>query len=145
MKKCKSYFVLLLAVMLLAGISIQTFAAQPDDARAVQGCTHQYVRTQDVYTYWQIDGTRHMKQVMPSYLCTICGDVKFGEAVTAQEAHSFHHSYTYNNFHSGSEHYNEIKSQCACGYSYTSWSSYPCPGNGNCILPFSVEPVLTEK
>lgn len=136
---------LLLAAMLLVGISLQAVAAQSDDTRAAQGCTHNYVRTQDVYTYYQIDGTKHIKLVMPSYLCTICGDTKFGDAVTTQEAHQFHSSYTHNNYHSGSNHYNEIRHQCACGYSYTTWMYYPCPGNGNCILPFSVEPVLTDK
>lgn len=40
MKKCKSYFVMLLAVMLFTGISIQAFAAQADDVKSAQGCVH---------------------------------------------------------------------------------------------------------
>ncbi len=145
MKKCKSYFVMLLAVMLFAGISIQAFAAQAGDVKSTQGCVHNYAAAPTIYSYYRISDTQHKKVATPGKKCTICESIVFDAPVTTYEAHQFHDSYTFENYHSGSEHFCKVKGQCPCGCTREYWDSYPCPGNGNCILPISIDPVLADK
>lgn len=145
MKKGKRYLVLLFMVVLLAGISIHASAAQSDDIKSVQECAHNYIEAPTIYTYYQIDSVKHKKITTPGKRCSNCGSIILGAQEITYEPHHFHESYTFENYHSGSQHFCKVKKQCACGYSTSYWKSYPCPGNGNCILPVSVEPVLADK
>ena len=50
--------------------------------------------------------------------------------------------YTGNNYHSGNRHYFQYSKYChQCKTTILKWESAACPGNGNCIAPFSVEPI----
>ena len=95
------------------------------------------------YTY--LDNSQHQVKVYWYYIDTMTGTV-FLTSMLAREYLDRHsvssYSYSGNNYHSGTRHYFEYSGYCTrCGGLITKWESAACPGNGNCIAPFSVEPI----
>ena len=100
-------------------------------------------------TYIPIDDETHLKTVYPVYYCTVsgCTNSYLGNGASSTVSHTMSsYSYTGNNYHSGSLHYVRYEHSCLqCGRTTGYWDHYSCPGNGHCILPQSVFPVLTDK
>ena len=120
MQKIKSLAAVFLALFILAAIPTQAFAAET-----------------------------HLKTVYPVYYCTVsgCTNSYLGNGASSTVSHTMSsYSYTGNNYHSGSLHYVRYEHSCLqCGRTTGYWDHYSCPGNGHCILPQSVFPVLTDK
>lgn len=95
------------------------------------------------------DDETHLKTVYPVYYCTVsgCTNSYLGNGASSTVSHTMSsYSYTGNNYHSGSLHYVRYEHSCLqCGRTTGYWDHYSCPGNGHCILPQSVFPVLTDK
>ena len=116
MQKIKSLAAVFLALFILAAIPTQALAAEAH-VDAITAHTHQWYFDHYDTTYIPIDD-----DTMTSY------------------------SYTGSNYHAGNYHYIRYERHCVqCGHSTGYWDHYSCPGNGHCILPQSVFPVLTDK
>ncbi len=148
MRKIKALTAVILTVSLIAVLLTQAFAT---DAQAEVAATHThqwYVDHYD-YSYMGINESQHYKIITPVKYCSVtgCTEVKLGDSSLVTESHSMSsYSYTGDNYHSGKYHYIRYERSCyQCGYSDGYWDHYSCPGNGQCILPQSVSPVLTDK
>ena len=89
------------------------------------------------------------KTLYPVYKCSVSGcsafDIRDGYESTPSHTMTSY-SYTGSNYHAGNYHYIRYERHCVqCGHSTGYWDHYSCPGNGHCILPQSVFPVLTDK
>lgn len=148
MQKIKSVTAVLLAVLLIAVFPIQAFAADAQ-LNATVAHTHKWYVDHYDYTYMQISDSQHYKMITPVKYCSVsgCSKVELGDSTTVTQSHSTgSYSYTGNNYHSGKYHYVRYEKNCSlCGYTEGYWDHYSCPGNGHCILPQSVFPVLTDK
>jgi len=148
MQKIKSLAAVFLALFILAAIPTQAFAAETHEEVATMH-THQWRLDHYDTTYIPIDDETHLKTVYPVYYCTVsgCTNSYLGNGASSTVSHTMSsYSYTGNNYHSGSLHYVRYEHSCLqCGRTTGYWDHYSCPGNGHCILPQSVFPVLTAK
>ena len=148
MKKIKSLAAVFLALFILAAIPTQAFAAETHEGVATMH-TQQWRLDHYDTTYIPIDDETHLKTVYPVYYCTVsgCTNSYLGNGASSTVSHTMSsYSYTGNNYHSGSLHYVRYEHSCLqCGRTTGYWDHYSCPGNGHCILPQSVFPVLTDK
>ena len=102
-----------------------------------------------VTTYIPIDDETHLKTLYPVYKCSVSGcsafDIRDGYESTPSHTMTSY-SYTGSNYHAGNYHYIRYERHCVqCGHSTGYWDHYSCPGNGHCILPQSVFPVLSDS
>ena len=148
MRKNKSLATVLLVLFVIAAIPTQAFAAEPR-TEAVEGHTHQWYFDHYDTLYIPIDGEDHLRVRYPVYYCSVsgCNEVDVSAGIEATLPHSMtSYSYTGSNYHSGKYHYVRYERSCVqCSYSDGYWDHYLCPGNGHCILPQSVFPILKDK
>ena len=125
MQKIKSLAAVFLALFILAAIPTQALAAEAH-VDAITAHTHQWYFDHYDTTYIPIDDETHLKTLYPVYKCSVSGcsafDIRDGYEYIRYERHCVQ-----------------------CGHSTGYWDHYSCPGNGHCILPQSVFPVLTDK
>ena len=129
------------------------FEEHPDERDllrdAITAHTHQWYFDHYDTTYIPIDDETHLKTLYPVYKCSVSGcsafDIRDGYESTPSHTMTSY-SYTGSNYHAGNYHYIRYERHCVqCGHSTGYWDHYSCPGNGHCILPQSVFPVLTDK
>lgn len=140
-KKVRKVVVILSALVLLV-LPIRTFASAQQNVELRDVHTHRYV-SNIYYNCYSSGSTHHTTEMGTIDVCSICAlqVVKIEKRFT--DPHNFGNEY-YNgvNTHVGSQHKIQYKKDCStCRYSSVRWSDpYPCPGNGNCIVPYSIEP-----
>lgn len=148
MQKIKSLAAVFLALFILAAIPTQALAAEAH-VDAITAHTHQWYYDHYDTTYIPIDDETHLKTIYPVYYCSVpgCNEFDIRDGSSSVQAHSMSsYSYTGSNYHEGNYHYIRYERSCIqCGHSDGYWDSYRCPGNGHCILPQSVFPILTDK
>lgn len=148
MQKIKSLAAVFLALFILAAIPTQALAAEAH-VDAITAHTHQWYFDHYDTTYIPIDDETHLKTLYSVYKCSVSGcsafDIRDGYESTPSHTMTSY-SYTGSNYHAGNYHYIRYERHCVqCGHSTGYWDHYSCPGNGHCILPQSVFPVLTDK
>ena len=148
MKRAKQMIAAILIILLIAAFPVQAFAAEAQVATATAH-EHNWKFDHYAYSYFEVDSSNHAEGKVPVYKCTVsgCFEVDMGDFIWTTKSHTMSsYAYNYNNYHSGTRHYAEYSRSCnQCGYTESYWDDYPCPGNGNCIFPMSLKPVLTEK
>lgn len=136
MRNRKQLIAMLLAAVLLAAIPVQASAD-----------THTHQWSIDHYDYGYVPNglSGHYVSKFPVFYCKVpgCNQSYIGDAPMILQSHTWSsYKLTGSNYHSGSLHYVRYEKHCIqCGYTDGYWSSYSCPGNGSCILPYAFSPV----
>ena len=138
--------ILSLVMALVLCFSFTVFYGSANQTRAVDGCEHVGAWTVVGYdTGYNIDNSvYHSRAEFTFYFCTSC-EASFHETVWFDnEPHSFgDRMWTGAHNHSGNTHSYTYESSCVCGAAQTEEVVLPCPGNGNCYLPYSA-PIESE-
>ncbi len=154
MKRIKVLISILLTMLLLIALQSATIAESREKELHDRSHTHTLVLDRYIYSYLKIDSIHHWKYITPVYKCSYpgCNYVESGDTTSILQTHSKSTGYSYytgNNYHSGNYHYCEYARGCVCGFVFydgdTQWRSYICPGNGNCILPQKITPILVDR
>ncbi len=138
--------ILSLVMALVLCFSFTVFYGYASQTRAVDGCEHVGAWTiVNKETFYSIDNSAyHSMFEITYYFCTNCGESFEAPMWHDPTPHSFgNRHWTGSHNHSGNTHSYTYESSCVCGATQTEEVVLPCPGNGNCYLPYS-DPIESE-
>ena len=141
-KEIGKRLIMVICTFILALAPFRAFAAAEKPAVSTAH-THSYVESEYIMSFSAIDKDWHKLKVRKYKVCTLCGDTQEQGICEEKTRHAYGNEYyTGANRHTGSNHQVEYAKKCSiCNYTDYRWSDpYPCPGNGNCIVPYSIEP-----
>ncbi len=127
-------------ILLIAPFGAIAAAEKPEMSTAH---THSYAESEMILSFSALDKEWHKLRVRKYKVCTLCGDTQEISINDENRRHAFRDPYyTGANQHVGSSHKVQYAKKCwVCEFTDYWWSDpYPCPGNGNCIVPYSIEP-----